>query len=62
MIRDCLFTIFLFRFEKFTGDILLQFKKVMQTAPEYFYNSLEKQLDLDLVSSLRFAKALEAIQ
>ena len=51
----------LFRFDGFTGDLLLQYKVMMKSAPEYFYSSLDTKLKLDLVSSLKFAKALNTL-
>ena len=49
------------RFEGFTGELLLQYKSVMKTAPEYFYSSLDIKLKLDLVTSLKFSKALNTL-
>ena len=49
------------RFDGFTGELLLQYKSVMKNAPEYFYTSLETKLKLDLVTTLKFAKALSTL-
>jgi len=41
--------------------MLLQFKKMMQTAPQYFYHCLEDQFGLKVVEILHFSRALEAL-
>ncbi len=53
--------IFFFRFEGFTGDLILQYKRMMNAAPEYFYTSLENKLKLSLLDILKFSKALESL-
>ena len=42
--------------------MLLQFKRMMQTAPQYFYHCLEDQFGLKVVDVLNFSRALEALQ
>ena len=49
------------RFREFDGTMLLQFKKMMQTAPQYFYHCLEDQFRLNVVEVLNFSRALEAL-
>jgi len=49
------------RFREFDGAMLLQFKKMMQTAPQYFYHCLEDQFGLKVVEVLHFSQALEAL-
>lgn len=44
------------------GELLLQYKKMMETAPQYFYHSLEHFLNLDLTQILQFSKALEELK
>ena len=51
-----------FRFDKFSGDLLLQLQKMMKTAPEHYYHTLEKQLQFDLLVTLKFTKALEELR
>jgi len=49
------------RFREFDGSMLLQFKKMMQTAPQYFYHCLEDQFGLKVLEVLNFSRALEAL-
>jgi len=49
------------RFHEFDGAMLLQFKKMMHTAPQYFYHCLEDQFGLKVVEVLNFSRALEAL-
>ena len=48
-----------FRFKEFTGELLIQLKKMQKAAPEHFYHTLEKTLGLDLIMQLKFTKALD---
>lgn len=51
-----------FRFNEFDGALLLQYKKMMQSAPQYFYQSLETNFGLGVIDVLQFSKALECIK
>lgn len=42
--------------------MLLQYKRMMHSAPQYFYHSLEDILHLKLVEILRFSQALEELE
>ncbi|ELU04075.1 hypothetical protein CAPTEDRAFT_225602 [Capitella teleta] len=44
------------------GELLLQYRKMMDKAPQYFYHSLESFLHLDLTQILQFSKALEDLK
>lgn len=50
------------RFKDFDGRMLLQYKRMMHSAPQYFYHSLEDILHLKLVEILRFSQALEELE
>lgn len=50
------------RFGDFDGRMLLHFKRMMQSSPQFFYVSLENLLHLKLVEILRFSRALEELE
>ncbi|KAI0211737.1 hypothetical protein LSAT2_003413 [Lamellibrachia satsuma] len=49
------------RLSDFTGELLLQYRKMLTDAPEYFYSSLERHLRFDLITILVFTKALQGL-
>ena len=59
--QSLVFKGFCFRFEDFTGRDIVRLKKVLQTAPEFYYSSLRDSLKISLLHSLRFTEALEDI-
>lgn len=44
-----------------TGDLLLEIKRMQQTAPEAFYSAMRTDLQLDFLSILKFTRALAAL-
>ena len=51
-----------FRFQDFTGEDLMQLKRMLLTAPECYYSTLRDKLNISLLLSLRFTKALEKLR
>lgn len=50
-----------YRFREFDGRLLIQYKKMMLSAPQFFYHSLENLLHLELVEILGFSQALDEL-
>ncbi|KAK3578384.1 hypothetical protein CHS0354_025478 [Potamilus streckersoni] len=48
-------------FNQFDGKLLLQLRDMRQEAPEFFYQCLEKKLNMSLIEILKFTKALEEL-
>lgn len=46
-------------FLEFDGKLLLQLKQMRVEAPEFFYQCLEKRLNMSLIEILKFTRALE---
>lgn len=62
MVQNINHLIFSVRLHEVDGPLLIQYKKMMDSAPQYFYHTLEDTLGLDLVSILQFTKALEGLK
>ena len=52
---------FFYRFSEFDGDLLHEYRRMQQQAPEAFYSSMERHLGMNIVDMLRFTKALQGI-
>ncbi|XP_012942420.1 uncharacterized protein LOC101845869 [Aplysia californica] len=48
-------------FSQIDGQLIWQLKKMRETAPEYFHNSLERQFGMTLIDILRFNAALDSL-
>lgn len=48
-------------FLEFDGKLLMQLKVMREEAPEFFYQCLEKRLNMSLIEILKFTRALEEL-
>ena len=44
-----------------TGELLLEMKKMQVHAPEFFYKTLQTDLELGWMEILKFTKALDSV-
>ncbi|XP_014769431.1 uncharacterized protein LOC106868605 isoform X1 [Octopus bimaculoides] len=49
-------------FSQFDGKMLFQLSEMKKEAPEYFYQCMEKKMNMSLVDTLRFTAALASIK
>ena len=54
-------TILIFRFQDFTGEDLMQLKRMLLAAPECYYTTLRDNLKMSLLHMLRFTKVLQEL-
>ena len=49
------------RLRGLTGELLLEMQRMQKNAPESFYTTLRKELQLDFVCILKFSRALSSL-
>ena len=50
------------RLQDFDGLLLVQYRRMQQVAPQFFYHTLEDMLQLSLPDILHFSAAIEALK